>query len=123
MKIGELARVTGTKAETIRYYERVGLLPKPGRTEGNYREYGPRDLDRLNFIRHARGLGFQIADIRSLLDLGEHPERDCAEADRIATGPRVALERGHDRSVEVLVVTRVRAAVVVAAFPPVFGFA
>lgn len=93
MKIGELARVTGTKAETIRYYERVGLLPKPGRTEGNYREYGPRDLDRLNFIRHARGLGFQIADIRSLLDLGEHPERDCAEADRIATGHLAAVER------------------------------
>jgi len=93
MKIGELANVTGTKAETIRYYERIGLLPKPGRTEGNYRDYGPADQERLTFIRHARGLGFDIADIRSLLDLGEDPGRDCGEADRIASGHLEAVER------------------------------
>ena len=92
MKIGELARVTGTKAETIRYYESIGLLPKPDRTGSNYRDYGPGDLDRLSFIRHARGLGLDIADIRSLLDLGDDPERDCAEADRIASGHLVAVE-------------------------------
>ena len=93
MKIGELSRATGTSAETIRYYERIGLLPKPGRTDGNYRDYGPGDLDRLNFIRHARGLGFDIAGIRSLLDLAEQPERDCAEADLIASGHLGAVER------------------------------
>lgn len=93
MKIGELARVTGTKAETIRYYESIGLLPRPDRTGSNYRDYGPGDLDRLSFIRHARGLGFEIADIRSLLDLGDHPERDCAEADRIASGHLGAVEK------------------------------
>lgn len=93
MKIGELAKVTGTKAETIRYYERIGLLPKPGRTEGNYRDYGSGDQERLTFIRHARGLGFDIADIRSLLDLAEDPGRDCGEADRIASGHLQAVER------------------------------
>lgn len=93
MKIGELARVTGTKAETIRYYESIGLLPKPDRTGSNYRDYGPGDLDRLNFIRHARGLGFEIADVRSLLDLADQPDRDCSEADRIASGHLAAVER------------------------------
>ena len=93
MKIGELSKATGSNAETIRYYERIGLLPKPGRTGGNYRDYGSADQERLNFIRHARGLGFDIADIRSLLDLGEHPERDCAEADRIASGHLEAVEQ------------------------------
>lgn len=93
MKIGELSRTTGTNVETIRYYERIGLLPKPERTGGNYRDYSPADLDRLNFIRHARGLGFDIADIRSLLDLAEQPDRDCNEADRIASGHFAAVER------------------------------
>ena len=86
MKIGELARLTGTKAETIRYYESIGLLRAPGRTGGNYRDYGAADQERLAFIRHARGLGFEIADIRSLLGLAESPEQDCGEADRIASG-------------------------------------
>jgi Cu(I)-responsive transcriptional regulator len=92
MKIGELARSTGTSAETIRYYERIGLLPKPDRTGSNYRDYGSGDVDRLGFIRHARGLGFDLSDIRSLIDLAEHPERDCGEADEIATRHLVAVE-------------------------------
>ena len=86
IKIGELSRATGTNIETIRYYERIGLLPKPDRTGGNYRDYSPRHVARLNFVRHARGLGFDIADTHSLLDLAEDPDHDCAEADRIATG-------------------------------------
>lgn len=85
MKIGELARATGANAETIRYYEKIGLLPRPGRTDSNYRDYSPKDVERLAFIRHARGLGFEIADIRSLIDLAEQPDRDCAEADTIAS--------------------------------------
>lgn len=92
MKIGEVARVTGTKVETVRYYERIGLLPKPDRTGGNYRSYQPRDVDRLRFVRTARGLGFDIADIRSLLDLSEHPERDCGKVDQITTSHLAAIE-------------------------------
>lgn len=71
LKIGQLGKATGTNTETIRYYERIGLLPKAGRTDGNYRNYDVRDVERLTFIRHARGLGFEIADIRSLLELSE----------------------------------------------------
>jgi Cu(I)-responsive transcriptional regulator len=92
MKIGELARITSVKAETIRFYERIGLLPAPDRTEGNYRDFGPQDRDRLNFIRHARQLGFEIADIRSLLGLGDQPEVNCGEVGRIATEHLAAVE-------------------------------
>lgn len=92
MKIGELARATGTKAETIRYYERIGLLAPPDRTGGNYRDYGADDQERLAFIRHARGLGFEIAAIRSLLGLAEQPEMNCGEVGRIATGHLEAVE-------------------------------
>ncbi len=91
LRIGDLARATGTTVETIRYYERIGLLAKPARTDGNYRAYSDRDLKRLNFIRHARGLGFDVPEVRSLLDLSDQPERDCGEADRIATGHLVAV--------------------------------
>jgi len=85
MKIGELSRATGTNIETIRYYERIGLLPAPSRTAANYRSYGDAHRARLSFVRHSRDLGFTIEEIRSLLDLSDHPERDCADADRIAT--------------------------------------
>lgn len=85
MKIGELGTATDTKVETIRYYERIGLLPPPARTAANYRRYTTGHQQRLNFIRHARSLGFEIAEIRSLLDLAGEPTRDCREADRIAT--------------------------------------
>lgn len=86
MKIGELARAAGANIETIRYYERIGLLPEPDRTAANYRSYGEPHRSRLTFIRHSRELGFTIDEIRSLLDLADDPTRDCAEADHIATG-------------------------------------
>lgn len=92
MKIGELARKAGSNSETVRYYERIGLLPRPGRTDSNYRDYSQGDVERLTFIRHARGLGFELADIRSLIDLAEHPERDCGEADAIASRHLEAAE-------------------------------
>ena len=92
LKIGELAKATGTKVETVRYYERIGLLPAAGRTSANYRSYTAAHVDRLRFIRHARGLGFDIADIRSLLDLADEPGRDCSEVDRIASGHLHAVE-------------------------------
>ena len=66
MKIGELARATATKVETIRFYERIGLLPEPARTDGNYRDYGPDQLARLSFVRRARDLGFTLDQVREL---------------------------------------------------------
>ncbi len=91
MKIGELSKSTGTNIETIRYYERIGLLPAPDRTAANYRSYGNDHRERLAFVRHSRELGFTIQEIRSLLDLSDHPERDCVEADRIATSHLVQI--------------------------------
>ena len=85
MKIGELARATGTSSETVRYYERIGLLRPPERTDGNYRDYAPAAVERLAFIRHARGLGFEINDIRSLLELAEQPDEECGRIDAIAS--------------------------------------
>lgn len=85
MKIGELARRAGSTSETVRYYERIGLLPPPDRTDGNYRDYSMRDAERLAFIRHARGLGFELSDVRSLIDLAEDPARGCSEIDAIAS--------------------------------------
>lgn len=84
LSIGTLARRTGTKVQTVRYYEQIGLLPEPGRTEGGQRRYGDDDLDRLSFIRHARQLGFTLDAIRELLDLSDNPGRSCADVDRIA---------------------------------------
>ena len=84
LSIGTLANRTGTKVQTIRYYEQIGLMPEPGRTEGGQRRYGAADLDRLSFIRHARQLGFTLDAIRELLNLSDKPERSCAEVDSIA---------------------------------------
>jgi DNA-binding transcriptional MerR regulator len=82
--IGEAARRSGVKVPTIRYYEEVGLLPEPPRTEGNRRLYGNPHLKRLAFIRHARELGFEVEAIRTLLDLQDNPGQSCSPADSIA---------------------------------------
>lgn len=84
LTIGRLARKIGTRVQTIRYYEQIGLMPDPGRTKGGQRRYGDPELDRLAFIRHARQLGFSLESIRELLDLGSHPSRPCHKADGIA---------------------------------------
>ena len=84
ISIGALARATGTKVETVRWYERVGLLPAPARTSGNYRAYGTAHLGRLSFIRRARDLGFSLDHIRVLLDLAEQQDRSCEAVDVIA---------------------------------------
>ena len=84
LAIGELARRTGVKIPTIRYYEQIGLLPEAPRTEGKQRRYGMAEVKRLNFIRHARELAFDVGDIRQLLALSETPQRSCHEADSIA---------------------------------------
>src|SRR5262249_1210650 len=82
--IGELSQRTEVKVPTIRYYEQIGLLPEPARSDGRQRRYGAEEVKRLNFIRHARELGFEIEDIRQLLDLTARPQDSCHEADSIA---------------------------------------
>lgn len=82
--IGELGRRADVKVPTIRYYEQIGLLAEPSRTEGMQRRYGSQEVKRLNFIRHARELGFDIADIRQLLTLSVEPQASCHLADSIA---------------------------------------
>lgn len=84
LTIGILAKRTGTNVQTIRYYEQIGLMPEPGRTEGGQRRYGDAELDRLAFIRHARQLGFALDAIRELLDLSDTPDHSCAHVDSIA---------------------------------------
>ncbi|MGM9488088.1 Cd(II)/Pb(II)-responsive transcriptional regulator [Ideonella sp. YS5] len=79
MKIGELAEVTGTPIETIRYYEREGLVPEPARSSGNYRIYDPAHADRLAFIRHCRALDMNLAEIRVLLRFRDAPGENCGE--------------------------------------------
>ncbi|WP_210483069.1 MerR family transcriptional regulator [Microvirga antarctica] len=82
--IGEVSRRSRVKIPTIRYYEQIGLLEVPKRTEGKQRRYESADLGRLNFIRHARELGFEIGPIRELLEMGRTPDQPCAAADEIA---------------------------------------
>ena len=84
LTIGELAKATGTKVETVRYYERIGLLDAPGRTAGNYRTYGTRLLNRLSFIRRSRDLGFSLEQVRALLDLSDDKARSCEAVDALA---------------------------------------
>jgi DNA-binding transcriptional MerR regulator len=82
--IGELAAQTGTKVETIRYYEKAGLIPLPARTAGNHRAYTQAHMDRLAFIRHSRELGFSLGSVRRLLALADDPSQSCAAVDAIA---------------------------------------
>jgi DNA-binding transcriptional MerR regulator len=84
MEIGELSRRSGVNIETIRYYERIGVLPKPVRQQNGRRTYVEGDARRLGFVRHARALGFDLPDVQTLLSMQERPEQSCAEASRIA---------------------------------------
>lgn len=79
MRIGELSQATGVDIETIRYYERTGLLALPSRQANGYRDYGPDHLERLAFIRHCRALDMPLAEIKRLLDFVAHPEADCGD--------------------------------------------
>ena len=92
LSIGELAVQTGCKVQTIRYYEQIGLMPEPLRTEGNQRRYGPQHLSRLAFVRHSRELGFPLEAIRELLSLADTPDQSCAAADEIARRQLKAVE-------------------------------
>ena len=84
MKIGEAAAASGCHLETIRYYERVGLMPSPSRKGNGYRSYDPSDVSRLRFITRGRELGFSLEEIRSLLRLEDAPEMSCSDVDAIA---------------------------------------
>lgn len=83
MKIGELAQCTNTQVETIRFYEREGLLAAPGRSDGNYRIYGDEHAQRLSFIRHCRGLDMTLDEIRVLLRLKDTPTENCREVNEL----------------------------------------
>src|SRR5258705_9508268 len=83
MRIGELKQATGVDIETIRYYERTGLLPAPLREANGYRTYGPTHLERLSFIRHCRALDIPLADVKRLLVFMKRPKSDCGDIDHL----------------------------------------
>jgi MerR family mercuric resistance operon transcriptional regulator len=82
--IGELSDRTGVKIETIRYYEKIGLLPAPPRTQARHRAYDERHARRLAFVRRSRELGFSLGDVRMLLELADRGYLACGEAKEIA---------------------------------------
>jgi DNA-binding transcriptional MerR regulator len=91
VRIGDLARESGVKVVTIRYYEQIGLMPPASRTSGNYRSYGPDARQRLQFIRRCRDLGFTLDQVRELLRLSSDRGMPCAEVKRIAAQHRRAI--------------------------------
>jgi len=83
MKIGELAKQSGCPVETIRYYEREGLLPPPARSAGNFRLYDPGHVERLRFVRHCRRLDMNLDEIRTLLRFRDTPSASCGEVNAL----------------------------------------
>lgn len=82
--IGGLAKASGVKVTTIRYYESIGLIDPPDRSEGGQRLYDQKAVDRMRFIRHARDFGFPLEAIRELIALSQNQDRSCVEIDQIA---------------------------------------
>ena len=101
LRIGGLAERTAVNIETIRYYERVGLMPAPHRTPSRRRVYEDAHVQRLNFIRRSRELGFSLADIRKLLQLAEVGNLDCGKV-RAMTSHHLADVRGKIASLKML---------------------
>ena len=93
MKIGELGAATGTKVETIRYYEQIGILPPPARTASNYRSYCNEHVQRLSFVRRARDLGFPLEQVRELLSLSDTPDRGLENVAQIARAHLATVQR------------------------------
>ena len=83
MRSGELAKLTGVEIDTIRYYEKSGLLPPPPRRGNGYREYGEQHIERLAFIRHCRALDMPLIYVQRLLDFVAHPDADCGDINRL----------------------------------------
>jgi Hg(II)-responsive transcriptional regulator len=100
MTVSELARKAGVHLETVRYYEREGLLPEPERTSGGHRIYREQDAARLRFIQHAKDVGFTLKEVQELLRLREAPDATCADVAEIARRKlgeiegKIALLRG-----------------------------
>jgi Cd(II)/Pb(II)-responsive transcriptional regulator len=90
MRIGELARNAGVDVQTVRYYEREGLLEAPERTGSGYRAYGPAHLERLSFVRHCRSLDMPLAEIKRLIELSRDAQVSCDQVDALV---RAHLER------------------------------
>ena len=86
MKIGELSHTTGVDVETIRFYEKSGLLPAPARQANGYRAYGQAHLERLAFVRHCRALDLPLAEVQRLLDCADQPGGDCGDIDQLIDG-------------------------------------
>ena len=93
MQIGQMAKKAGVSVQTVRYYERQGLLPDPGRKASGYRIFGDRDLSRLLFIRQAKKLGFSLEEIREILHMREHGQCPCGIALRLAEQHLQSVER------------------------------
>lgn len=91
-RIGDLARLTDTKVVTIRYYERIGLMPAPQRSSANYRVYGKAQLNRLRFIRRCRDLGFSLEQIAELAALSTDGQRSCHEVDALKSAHLLEVE-------------------------------
>lgn len=83
MQIRDLARATGVEVETIRFYEKQGLLEAPPRRDNGYRDYGPAHLERLAFLRHCRALDMPLADIARLLDFAQTPHAHCGDVNAL----------------------------------------
>lgn len=96
MQIGAAAAASGCHIETIRYYERIGLLPKPTRSQGGFRHYTETQVERLRFITRGRTLGFSLDEIRSLLRLADDPSLGCADVDGLAHRHLADIEQRMD---------------------------
>jgi len=96
IKIGELARQADTRVETIRYYEKAGLLPEPARSGGNYRLYGNEHIERLRFIRHCRTLDMALDEVRTLLAYRDTPAEDCGDVNGLIDRHIRTVERRID---------------------------
>jgi DNA-binding transcriptional MerR regulator len=93
LTIGDLAKATNTKVETVRYYERIGLMPVPRRSAANYRHYDAGSAERLGFIRRSRALGFSLDQVRELLSLADDQSRSCEAVDQIARDHLAEIDR------------------------------
>ena len=101
MKIGELAAGAGCDVQTVRFYEREGLLEEPGRDASGYRSYDDRHLNRLNFIRHCRTLDIPLPDVRQLLAFAAQPDQSCAQVNDLLDG-HIALVKGRIEALQTL---------------------
>jgi len=93
MKIGDIAKRTGLKIETVRFYESEGLIDPPLRSGGNYRLYDQSHLNRLSFVKRSRDLGFTLDQVRDLLRLADNLRGSCAEVDAMAVQQIAAIDR------------------------------